>query len=57
MARMRVFIVLVLALTAGGALAFATYNYVQSQGSRPAPSAMPTRRWSWRRPTSRSAPS
>jgi pilus assembly protein CpaB len=30
MARMRVFIVLVLALTSGGALAFATYNYVQN---------------------------
>ena len=29
MARMRVFIVLVLALTAGGGLAFATYNFVQ----------------------------
>jgi pilus assembly protein CpaB len=29
MARMRVFLVLVLALTAGGALAFGTYNYVQ----------------------------
>ena len=29
MARMRVFLVLVLALTAGGGLAFATYNYVQ----------------------------
>ncbi len=29
MARMRVFLVLLLALTAGGGLAFATYNYVQ----------------------------
>ncbi len=29
MARMRVLLVLVLALTAGGVLAFATYNYVQ----------------------------
>jgi pilus assembly protein CpaB len=29
MARMRVFLVLVLALTVGGAFAFATYNYVQ----------------------------
>lgn len=29
MARMRVFVVFVLALTAGGALAFGTYNYVQ----------------------------
>ena len=35
MARIRIFIVLALALTAGGALAFATYNYVQSQGARP----------------------
>jgi pilus assembly protein CpaB len=30
MARIRVFVVLALALTAGGALAFATYNYVQT---------------------------
>ena len=29
MARLRVFLVAVLALTAGGALAFATYNYIQ----------------------------
>src|SRR6476620_2894627 len=29
MARMRVFIVLVLAVTVGGVFAFATYNYVQ----------------------------
>src|ERR1700730_185785 len=29
MTRMRVFLVLVLALTVGGAFAFATYNYVQ----------------------------
>ena len=29
MARMRVFMVFVLAMTAGGALAFGTYNYVQ----------------------------
>jgi pilus assembly protein CpaB len=29
MARIRLFVVLVIALTAGGALAFATYNYVQ----------------------------
>jgi pilus assembly protein CpaB len=36
MARMRVFLVLVLALTAGGGLAFATYNYVQ----RPPATAM-----------------
>ncbi len=31
MARMRVFMVFVLAVTAGGALAFGTYNYVQHQ--------------------------
>jgi pilus assembly protein CpaB len=31
MARMRVFLVLVLAVTAGGALAYGTYNYVQRQ--------------------------
>jgi pilus assembly protein CpaB len=31
MARMRVFMVLVLALTAGGALAFGTYNFVQNR--------------------------
>jgi pilus assembly protein CpaB len=31
MARMRLFVVLLVALTAGGALAFATYNYVQNQ--------------------------
>ena len=30
MARMRVFLVLLLALTAGGALALGTYNYVSS---------------------------
>jgi Flp pilus assembly protein CpaB len=30
MARIRVFVVLVIALTAGGVLAFATYSYVQS---------------------------
>ena len=43
MARIRIFIVLALALTAGGALAFATYNYVQSQGARPAAPGMATR--------------
>src|SRR5438034_10605073 len=31
MARVRAFIVLVLAVTVGGALAFGTYNYVQRQ--------------------------
>jgi len=30
MARMRVFIVLVLAIAAGGVFAFGTYNYVQN---------------------------
>ena len=44
MARIRIFIVLALALTAGGVLAFATYNYVQSQGNRPAAQGMATRR-------------
>jgi pilus assembly protein CpaB len=43
MARIRIFIVLALALTAGGALAFATYNYVQSQGARPVAQGMATR--------------
>ncbi len=42
MARMRVFLVLALALTAGGVLAFGTYNYVQ--GSAPAQTVtMPTK--------------
>lgn len=39
MARMRVFIVLVLAITAGGAFAFGTYNYVQKQPAASAPMA------------------
>jgi pilus assembly protein CpaB len=34
MARMRVFVVFVLAVTAGSALAFATYNYVQQRPAR-----------------------
>ncbi|MGE5246238.1 MAG: Flp pilus assembly protein CpaB [Betaproteobacteria bacterium] len=34
MARMRIFIVLVLALTAGGVLAFGTYNYMQNAPTR-----------------------
>jgi pilus assembly protein CpaB len=38
---MRVFIVFVLAVTAGGALAFGTYNYVQN--TRPGTVALPTR--------------
>ena len=41
MARMRVFIVLALALTVGSALAFATYNYVQQRPAGAA--AVPTR--------------
>src|SRR5258708_33587317 len=40
MARMRVFMVLVLAITAGGALAFGTYNFVQT---RPRTVSIPTR--------------
>ena len=43
MARIRIFIVLALALTAGGALAFATYNYVQNQAPRTISTSMPTR--------------
>jgi pilus assembly protein CpaB len=38
---MRVFVVLVIALTAGGALAFATYNYVQNVPTRTV--SLPTR--------------
>jgi pilus assembly protein CpaB len=41
MARMRVFLVLVLALTAGAVLAFGTYNYVQKIPARTV--SMPTR--------------
>ena len=41
MARMRVFLVLVLAVTAGGALAFGTYNYVQRQPGKTV--SIPTR--------------
>ncbi len=41
MARIRVFVVLVLALTAGGALSFATYNYVQNAPARTV--SIPTR--------------
>src|SRR5262245_59407250 len=36
MARVRAFIVFVLAITAGGALAFGTYNYMQQQPARAA---------------------
>ena len=42
MARIRIFLVLVLAVTAGGALSFATYNYVQKGGATKTVS-MPTR--------------
>lgn len=41
MARTRIFLVLVLALTAGGALAFGTYNYVQNLPARTV--SIPTR--------------
>ena len=41
MARMRVFIVLVLAITAGGGLALATYNYMQKLPGRTV--TMPTK--------------
>src|SRR6185369_17742016 len=41
MARMRVFMVLVLAIAAGGALAFGTYNFMQQQPARAA--SIPTR--------------
>ena len=34
MARIRIFTVLVLAVTTGGTLAFATYNYVQKAQAR-----------------------
>ena len=41
MARMRVFVVLALALTAGGVLAFGTYNYIQKTPAQ-ASSSIPT---------------
>jgi pilus assembly protein CpaB len=41
MARIRVFMVFVLAITAGGALAFGTYNYMQQQPARTV--SIPTR--------------
>ena len=56
MARMRVFMVLVLALTAGGALAFGTYNYMQQQPAKTRRRSRPSRWWS-RPPISTSAPS
>jgi pilus assembly protein CpaB len=43
MARMRVFLVLLLALTAGGALALGTYNYVSNTPQNAAASAIPTK--------------
>ena len=43
MARIRVFIVLVLALTAGGGLALGTYNYVQRAGSQVRTANLPTK--------------
>jgi pilus assembly protein CpaB len=43
MARMRVFLVLLLALTAGGALALGTYNYVSSTPSSSQASAIPSK--------------
>jgi pilus assembly protein CpaB len=43
MARMRVFLVLLLALTAGGALAFGTYNYVSSSSQGSTASAIPSK--------------
>ena len=42
MARIRIFIVLVLALAAGGVLAFGTYNYV-AESRRSRPPSMPTK--------------
>jgi pilus assembly protein CpaB len=43
MARMRVFLVLLLALTAGGALAFGTYNYVSNTSSSSPAAAIPSK--------------
>ena len=55
MARMRVFMVFVLAITAGGALAFGTYNYMQHLPAKTV--SIPTSR-SWSPPPiSTSAPS
>ena len=44
MARMRIFIVLVLAITAGGGLAFGTYNYMQKLPARTVDDSDPARR-------------
>jgi pilus assembly protein CpaB len=43
MARLRVFLVLLVALTAGGALALGTYNYVSNTPQNAAASAIPTK--------------
>jgi pilus assembly protein CpaB len=44
MARIRIFVVLALALTSGGVLAYATYNFVQNQAPTQTSAPMPTRR-------------
>ena len=56
MARMRVFMVFVLAVTAGGALAFGTYNYVQQQPAQDGVDS-DAAGGGRRQPTSTSAPS
>jgi pilus assembly protein CpaB len=43
MARIRIFLVLVIALTAGGGLAYATYNYVQKAAGQSRSGGMPTK--------------
>ena len=43
MARIRIFLVLVIALTAGGGLAYATYNYVQKAARQSESGGMPTK--------------
>src|SRR6185503_2103603 len=43
MARMRVFIVFVLAIAAGGVFAYGTYNYVQRLPARGGAAAIPTK--------------
>jgi pilus assembly protein CpaB len=43
MARMRVFLVLALAIAAGGALALGTYNYVNSADQSTAPTSIPSK--------------
>jgi pilus assembly protein CpaB len=43
MARIRIFLVLVIAVTAGGGLAYATYNYVQKAGSQAKSGGLPTK--------------